>query len=94
MSANVRRQIYLVFKECLHNLIHHSGSTEARVSLVREEGRLSWKSAITVKGSTYRATTRDRVWAVCAREPPVWEDRSSGHQARGTTVNMRVPLHT
>jgi signal transduction histidine kinase len=29
----VRRQVYLVFKECVNNVIHHSGATEAWVSL-------------------------------------------------------------
>jgi ligand-binding sensor domain-containing protein/two-component sensor histidine kinase len=33
LSVNVRRQVYLIFKECLTNIIRHSQATEANVSL-------------------------------------------------------------
>jgi signal transduction histidine kinase len=41
VSADVRRQIYLVFKEAVHNLVRHSGATEARIDFRAEHGWLN-----------------------------------------------------
>jgi signal transduction histidine kinase/streptogramin lyase len=40
VGAYVRRQIYLVFKEAIHNIARHSRATRVEVSLERIDGRL------------------------------------------------------
>ncbi|HYM06716.1 MAG TPA: two-component regulator propeller domain-containing protein [Terriglobales bacterium] len=48
LDANVRRQIFLIFKECMHNMIRHSGCTQAHIEFGREN---SWlKLAISDNG--------------------------------------------
>jgi signal transduction histidine kinase len=94
LSANIRRQIYLVFKECLHNLIHHSGSTEARVSLVREGEWITLEVSDNGKGFDASGSHQGHGLA-SMRERAA----SLGGQIEwisgvgGTTVKMRVPLH-
>lgn len=40
LDADVRRQVYLVFKEAMHNVLRHSGATSVEVRLRREAGGL------------------------------------------------------
>jgi signal transduction histidine kinase len=39
-GADVRRQVYLIFKEAIHNIVRHSGATRVEVDLRSVEGRL------------------------------------------------------
>jgi ligand-binding sensor domain-containing protein/two-component sensor histidine kinase len=50
LSVNVRRQLYLVFKECLINVIRHSDATEAEVSLSGDATSLTLKISDNGKG--------------------------------------------
>jgi signal transduction histidine kinase len=40
VGANVRRQVYLIFKEAIHNIARHSGATSVDVELDRDGGVL------------------------------------------------------
>jgi signal transduction histidine kinase/ligand-binding sensor domain-containing protein len=40
LHADLRRQTFLIFKEGLHNIVRHSGCTEARIHLRLEQGWL------------------------------------------------------
>jgi len=40
VGSDFRRQVYLVYKECLHNLVRHSQATEARIELRLQRGWL------------------------------------------------------
>lgn len=42
MSAEHRRQCFLVFKEAIHNAVRHSGCTEVAVEIVLVGRRLAW----------------------------------------------------
>jgi ligand-binding sensor domain-containing protein/signal transduction histidine kinase len=45
MGADLRRQVFLIFKEALHNVLRHSGAAEVRIELQVERGRLDLKIA-------------------------------------------------
>jgi signal transduction histidine kinase/streptogramin lyase len=92
LTVNVRRQVYLVYKECINNVVHHSGSTEATVRLNGGHAFLALEVADNGKGfdqmRNYHgyglASLRDR--AAKLGGSIEW---TSG--ATGTTVIMRVP---
>jgi ligand-binding sensor domain-containing protein/two-component sensor histidine kinase len=50
MGADLRRQIFLIFKEALHNVVRHSGATEADVEIRVERGWLCLKVADNGRG--------------------------------------------
>jgi signal transduction histidine kinase len=86
--------VYLVFKECVNNVVHHSGSTEARVSLNGDASSLVLEVSDNGKGFDVSrncpghglASMRERAASLGGNIE--W---TSGE--RGTTVRMRVPLH-
>jgi ligand-binding sensor domain-containing protein/signal transduction histidine kinase len=95
LSANVRRQVYLVFKECLNNVVHHSESTEARVTLDAAPNSIVLEISDNGKGFDISqnhpghglASMKERTASLDGNIEWV-----SG--VGGTTVKMRVPLHT
>jgi hypothetical protein len=40
LSLDVRGQVFLIFKECIHNIARHSGCTEASAELKIHEEEL------------------------------------------------------
>jgi signal transduction histidine kinase len=40
VGAEVRRQVFLIFKECIHNIVRHSNCTQVEIGLRVEGGRL------------------------------------------------------
>lgn len=40
LSADIRREVYLIFKECVNNLVKHSGAAEAGIRIKAEDGNL------------------------------------------------------
>jgi signal transduction histidine kinase/ligand-binding sensor domain-containing protein len=95
LSANVRRQIYLVFKECVNNLIHHSGATEAQVSLVRENGSIVLEVTDNGKGfDVSRSNEGHGLANMRERAASLGGQIEWTSGVGGTTVKMRVPLHT
>ncbi len=40
LSNDFRRQVYLIYKECLNNIVRHSAATEARIGIRLGNGRL------------------------------------------------------
>ena len=93
LSADVRRQIFLVFKEGVNNLVRHSVASEAHIDFRAEHGWLNLKIADNGKGFDAGAihdghglrSMRER-----ARRVNGILDVQSG--AAGTTVDLRVPL--
>lgn len=92
LSANLRRQVYLIFKESIHNVIRHSGATQARVCLTKEDGSLVLEIADNGKGfDTLRnvhghglASTRERAASIAGTIQ--WTSA-----ATGTIVRLSVP---
>ena len=94
LDAEVRRQIYLVFKEALNNLVKHSGSQSARIQLQRETDRIVLRVAdhgrgfdlATPAGGHGLASMRERSRAVGGRFD------ISSRPGAGTELTLEVPL--
>jgi signal transduction histidine kinase len=94
MGTETRRQVFLLFKEGLHNMVRHSSCTEARIDLRLEAGWLVMSLHDDGKGfdaSQYHEghglrSMRERARRLAGE---LVVDSSPG---RGTTILVRVPL--
>jgi len=94
MGADVRRQVFLVFKESVHNIARHSGCTRAAAELAVHDGQL--RLAISDNGSGFRpeATDGNGLSSMRKRAEQIrgrlHVDSASG---QGTLVLLEIPLH-
>jgi ligand-binding sensor domain-containing protein/signal transduction histidine kinase len=94
LNTELRRQVYLIFKESINNIARHSRATEARITLQVVERRL----ALEVSDNGCGIERRDQgdgnglnsMKLRAARLGGELEIRSAGGQ--GTTVLLRAPL--
>jgi ligand-binding sensor domain-containing protein/two-component sensor histidine kinase len=94
IGANVRRQIYLIFKEAVHNIARHSGASEADVELDRDGDNLVLRLRDNGKGFDVKVegdghglpSIRKRAAALGA-----WIEWQSA-PGQGTTLRMTVRL--
>jgi len=94
LGANLRRQVYLIFKECIHNVIRHSAATKARIHLQRENGSLVLDIADNGKGfDTLRSCQGHGLASMRERAASVGGNIQWKSAAGGTTVKLSVPLH-
>ena len=93
MGADLRRQIFLIFKEAVHNVLRHSGATEVTVDFRVEHGWLTLRVADNGGGFDF-ARDHDghglRSMRERAREIAGEIGIHSG--PGGTTITLRVPL--
>jgi signal transduction histidine kinase len=40
IGANIRREVFVIFKECVNNIVRHSGAKKAKIKLEIDEGKL------------------------------------------------------
>ena len=93
IEAEVRRQVFLIFKECVHNIIRHANCTQVEVDVrlqaeglvvrVRDNG-VGFEPISAVNGHGL-ASMRDRAGRLGGRIAVV----TDGH---GTAVTLEVPL--
>jgi ligand-binding sensor domain-containing protein/signal transduction histidine kinase len=94
ISPGVRRQIYLVFKEALHNIVRHSGARLAEVDLDRVDDDLVLRVRDDGKGFDSTADYEGHGLVSMRRRAEAlggevkWETAAG----QGTTVGMRVRL--
>ena len=94
VGANMRREIFLIFKESINNIVKHSACTEAHVEFQVESDQLTLK--LTDNGKGFDSTNEsDGHGLMSMRE----RARSLGAQldflsdnGNGTTVILKVPL--
>jgi nitrate/nitrite-specific signal transduction histidine kinase len=93
IGADLRRQIFLIFKEAVHNIVRHSGATEVRIALHVDHGWLTLE--VQDNGAGFNSSrSRDGRGLRSMRE----RARSAGGTADlitgcgGTTVRVRLPL--
>jgi two-component sensor histidine kinase len=93
MGADLRRQIFLIFKEAVHNVVRHSGATEASIDFKVEHGWLSLRVADNGRGFE-GGPVHDGHGLRSMRE----RAHNAGGEVAiqsgsgGTTVNLRVPV--
>jgi len=94
LGVDVRRQVYLIFKESVNNLARHSGCSEADVELAIEGDCLLLKVADNGKGFGQDRTSD-------GHGLPSLQDRAkhlggtlevTSQRGQGTTVLLRVPI--
>ena len=93
MGADLRRQIFLVFKEAVHNVVRHSGANEVSVDVQIESGWLNLRLADNGRG--FDAVNNHnghglRSMRERARNVGGGVDIQSG--PAGTTIALRVPV--
>jgi ligand-binding sensor domain-containing protein/signal transduction histidine kinase len=94
LGANIRREVFLIFKESVNNLVKHSGCTEAEIEFQMEDGSLLLRISDNGKGfdSTKDSdghglmSMRERATSLGGQ----FDLRSTAGQ--GTCVSLRVQL--
>ena len=94
LGADVRRHVYLIFKESINNLVRHSGATSARIELAIDHGRLVLDvdddgvgfDAGEAHAGHGLASLRDRALSIGGS---LQVDSAPG---RGTRLRLEVPL--
>jgi signal transduction histidine kinase/ligand-binding sensor domain-containing protein len=94
IGADVRRQVFLVFKESLHNTARHSGCTEVVLRFRLADGWLDLSIADNGRGFDLAHTGRGHGLASMRRRAGhlgggLVVDSAPG---RGTTIHLRAPL--
>jgi DNA-binding NarL/FixJ family response regulator len=94
IGADIRRQVFLIFKESLHNTARHAGCTEVDLKLAWPTGGWNYPSRTTAEASIYSTPATDMAWLACAGGPRIWVASLVVESApgRGTTVRLRAPL--
>jgi PAS domain S-box-containing protein len=94
VGANVRREVFLVFKEAVNNIVRHSGCTEAAIELSGEPQGLVLKLSDNGRGFDTSggheghglSSMRERTEGLGGRL------ELSSQAAQGTTLKVTVPL--
>ena len=94
IGADLRRQVFLIFKESLHNAARHSGCTEVDLKLRLADGWLELAIADNGRGFDVGHSSRGHGLASMRRR---CEQLGGGlvvdsAPGRGTTVRLRAPL--
>jgi len=96
IGADIRRQVYLIFKESLHNTARHSGCTEVDLKLRLADGWLELSIADNGRGFDPGQTGRGHGHGLASMRRRAGNlggglavDSAPG---RGTTVHLRAPL--
>jgi ligand-binding sensor domain-containing protein/signal transduction histidine kinase len=95
LGANVRRTVYLIFKEAVNNIARHSACEKATVDFHLEGSRLVLKIADDGKGFD-AATVTDGNGLQSMRkraEDSGGETSISTNPPHGTTITLRLPTH-
>src|SRR5262249_26016247 len=96
LSAGQRRDVFLIFKEIVHNAAKHSGCSEVHVEIVTDRGWLTLKVTDNGQGFDLHAGTKHRGTGLESMRRRV--ERLGGRLTitselgRGTSIDLRIPL--
>jgi ligand-binding sensor domain-containing protein/two-component sensor histidine kinase len=94
LGPDIRRQIFLIFKEALHNIARHSGCTEVKIEFCLEADWLSL--TLTDNGKGFDPVQILRGHGLASMEERAHQLAGSlevdAAPGRGTAVRLRVPL--
>jgi signal transduction histidine kinase len=97
LSLQARRQLFLLFKECVHNAARHSGCSKVTTTLLVEDKAILL--AVGDDGKGLRADEKPAVWAGGNGIPGMRQRAESlggtiqfdSQPGQGCTVSIRVP---
>jgi PAS domain S-box-containing protein len=94
LGPDLRREIYLIFKESINNLIRHSGCTRANVAFTNVDSSLELVITDNGRGfDTDRATEGNGLASIRQRAASLGGTlQIDSRQEQGTTVRLVVPL--
>jgi two-component sensor histidine kinase len=94
IGADVRRQIFLIFKEALHNTVRHSGCTKVEVDFRLERGFIDLRIQDNGKGFDARQAKRGHGLGSMEQRATQLDGRIQIDSAPGcgTTIQLQVPL--
>jgi len=94
VRAEVRRQTFLVFKECVHNAVKHAGCNRVEVSVAIDQRQLSLR--VTDNGNGFANPGNGHGHGLASMEQRArgmgGRLRVSSEPGRGTVVALTVPL--
>jgi ligand-binding sensor domain-containing protein/signal transduction histidine kinase len=96
LGTDIRRQVFLIFKESLHNAVRHSGCTQVDVQLSLEGGMVTLRVADNGRGFDDRKPVRGHGLASMRARAALLQGELAVESSpgRGTTVSLKVPLTT
>jgi signal transduction histidine kinase len=94
LGANIRREVFLIFKETVNNLVKHSGATRAEIDFRIADGQLRLRVSDNGQGFDTNSESeghglmsiRERTTALGAKI------QVESRLGQGTTTNLHVPL--
>ena len=93
LGADVRRQVFLIFKESVHNIVRHSGCTRAAVTFSASRDHISLR--ITDNGTGFATARQEEGHGLSSMRKRTQELGGTLHvvstAAEGTTVVLQVP---
>ncbi len=93
MGADLRRQIFLIFKETVHNVLRHSGATEVSIDFQVEHGWFYVKVADNGRGfDIVRDYDGHGLRSMRERAQNVGGGVEIQSTSAGTTVSLQVPV--
>jgi signal transduction histidine kinase len=94
LTADMRREIYLVFKEAVNNVVRHSECTHAEIDFSRERECLALRVSDNGKGlPACESGAGNGLLNMQARARTLGGEVSVTSAAgRGTTIALRIPL--
>jgi signal transduction histidine kinase len=93
MGADARRQVFLIFKEALHNVAKHSGATAVDVQLRLEKDTLMLRIADNGRGFDTAASGHGHgLRSMAARASQIGGELQVTSDAGGSTVLIRIPI--
>jgi ligand-binding sensor domain-containing protein/two-component sensor histidine kinase len=95
LGADVRRQMFLIYKESLNNLVRHSGCTEARIEIYMEGKQLVLRVSDNGRGFTPAENWRGNGLKNMKKRAESLKGRLDfiTFQNCGTTVILEMPHH-
>jgi signal transduction histidine kinase len=94
LGADVRRDVFLIFKEAVNNAVRHSGCTTAAISLRVETGMLALEISDDGKGLGSVEDDEGQGISGMRRRAENFGGKLDivSHEGEGTTVRLLVPI--
>ena len=94
LGANVRREVFLIFKESLNNIAKHAGSTRVVIDVIFSEDLLLLRLEDNGRGfDKARANDGHGLSSMAERARGLGADFEIESSPRGTSVTLSVPLN-